>query len=119
MVRTSRWFARCSQSANRVLKSAGEANERLGMNEVSKNRFRRSTMPSDPGSFGGSCTTRVARVPVNAVTPAARRPPRPMPGSLSQINRRGTPAELIDQLPRAEQQILGLAGGQHPAGDEP
>ena len=29
-------------------------------------------------------------VPMNDATPSARRWPRPMPGSLSQINRRGT-----------------------------
>ena len=60
------------------------------MNEVSKNPLRRSTIPLDSGSRGGSRTSVVAKVPVNAATPAAFRLPRPMPGSLSQISRRGT-----------------------------
>jgi hypothetical protein len=38
------------------LKSAGEANERAGMNDVSKNPLRRSTRPLDSGSYGGNCT---------------------------------------------------------------
>ena len=89
-MRTSRAFALASQSANWALKSAGEVNSRPGMNEVSKKPLRRSTMPLDSGSCGRSCTILVASVPVNAPTPSARRPPRPMPASLSQISRRGT-----------------------------
>jgi hypothetical protein len=46
-------------------------------------------MPLDSGSRGGSSTSRVANVPMNAATPSARRWPRPMPGSLSQSSRRG------------------------------
>ena len=42
-----------------------------------------------------------------------------MPASLSQISRRGTRPSCCDQLPRPQQQILGLAGRQHPPGDEP
>jgi len=60
------------------------------MNEVSKNPLRRSTIPLDSGSRDRSCTILVASVPVNALTPSASRPPRPMPVSLSQISRRGT-----------------------------
>ena len=47
-------------------------------------------MPFDSGSKGLSCTILVASVPVNPATPSARRPPRPMPASLSQTSRRGT-----------------------------
>ena len=108
-------FASSSQSLNWALKSAGEANERPGMNEVSNQPLRRSTMPLDSGSRGGSNTSLVASVPMNAATPSAWRLPRPMPGSLSQISRRGTRPELLDQLPRPQQQILGLAGRDHPA----
>ena len=50
IVRTIRPFARSSQSANWALKSAGDAKLRPGMNEVSKNPLRRSTMPLDSGS---------------------------------------------------------------------
>ena len=46
--------------------------------------------PLDSGSRGGSNTSLVARVPMNEATPSARRWPRPMPASLSQINLRGT-----------------------------
>ena len=59
------------------------------MNEVSKNPLRRSTTPLDSGSFGGSSTILVANVPANTATGSVGLP-RPMPGSLSQINRRGT-----------------------------
>ena len=90
MVRTTRAFARVSHSLNWVLKSAGEVKSRPGMNEVSKNPLRRSTIPLDSGSRGGSRTSVVASVPVNPATPSACRLPRPMPGSLSQISRRGT-----------------------------
>jgi hypothetical protein len=60
------------------------------MNDVSNHPLRRSTRPLDSGSFGGSSTSLTARVPMNNATPSARRCPRPMPGSLSQISRRGT-----------------------------
>ena len=60
------------------------------MNEVSNQPLRRSTTPLDSGSRGGSSTSLVASVPMNDATPSARRCPRPMPGSLSQISRRGT-----------------------------
>ncbi len=60
------------------------------MNEVSNHALRRSTIPLDSGSFGGNSTSLVARVPMNDATPSARRDPRPMPGSLSHSNRRGT-----------------------------
>ena len=60
------------------------------MKEVSNHPLRRSTTPLDSGSRGGNNTSLVARVPMNEATPSARRWPRPMPGSLSQINRRGT-----------------------------
>ncbi len=62
-----------------------------GMNEVSKNPLRRSTIPFDSESRGRSCMIAVASVPVNAATPSASLPPRPIPVSLSQISRRGTP----------------------------
>ncbi len=42
------------------------------------------------GSLGGGRTSRVAMVARNAGTPSERVRPRPMPRSLSQINRRGT-----------------------------
>jgi hypothetical protein len=51
--------------------------------------LRRSTIPLDSGSFGGSSTILVANVPANTATGSVGLP-RPMPGSLSQINRRGT-----------------------------
>ena len=51
------------------------------MNEVSKKPLRRSTMPLDSGSLGGSSTNRVASFPTKAGTPSARRYPRPMPVS--------------------------------------
>ena len=60
------------------------------MNEVSKKPLRRSTIPFDSGSRGGSRSSVVANVPVNPATPSACRLPRPMPASLSQISRRGT-----------------------------
>jgi hypothetical protein len=50
IVRTTRAFARSSQSASWVLKSAGEMKVRPGMNEVSIQPLRRSTMPLDSGS---------------------------------------------------------------------
>jgi hypothetical protein len=72
------------------LKSAGPVKLRPGMNEVSNQPLRRSTTPLDSGSFGGRSTSLAASVPMNEATPSARRCPRPMPGSLSQINRLGT-----------------------------
>jgi hypothetical protein len=60
------------------------------MKDVSNQPFRRSTTPLDSGSRGGSSTSLVAKVPMNEATPSARRCPRPIPGSLSQISRRGT-----------------------------
>jgi hypothetical protein len=54
-----RWFACGNQPVSWALKSSGEANCRPGMNEVSKYRFVRSTIPLDSGSRGGSCTIRV------------------------------------------------------------
>ncbi len=42
-----------------------------------------------------------------------------MPGSLSQINRRGTRPSCWISSHEPEQQILGLAGREHPPGDEP
>ena len=90
VVRTTRAFARVSQWPNWVLKSAGEANDRPGMNEVSNHPSRRSTIPLDSGSLGGNSTSLVANVPMNDATPPARRCPRPIPGSLSHNNRRGT-----------------------------
>jgi hypothetical protein len=60
------------------------------MNEVPEYPLRRSTIPFDSGSRGRSCTICVASVPVNAATPSASFPPRPIPVSLSQISRRGT-----------------------------
>ena len=71
MVRTVRAFATVSHAVNWVLKSAGEVKVLPGMNEVSKNWLRRSTMPLDSGSRGRSRTSVVARVPVNAATPSA------------------------------------------------
>jgi hypothetical protein len=69
-VRTTRVFARESQSVNWALKSAGEVNVRPGMNEVSNQPLRRSTTPLDSGSRGGSSTSLVARVPMNKVRPS-------------------------------------------------
>ena len=89
MVRTTRAFALVSHSANWALKSAGEVKCRPGMNEVSKNPLRRSTTPLDSGSVGGSSTILVARVPANTAAGSVSLP-RPIPGSLSQISRRGT-----------------------------
>ena len=57
--------------------------------QAPKNPLRRSTTPFDSGSWGRSCTSFTASAPTKEATPAARRPPRPMPASLSQINRRG------------------------------
>ena len=89
VVRTTREFAMLSQSVNWVLKSAGDAKSRPGMNEVSNQPFRRSTTPLDSGSRGRSSTTLVAKVPANtAVGSVSFR--RPIPDSLSQISRRGT-----------------------------
>jgi hypothetical protein len=51
-VRTWRLLARSNHSPNWSLKSAGESNSRPGMNDVSKNPLRRSTIPFDSGSFG-------------------------------------------------------------------
>lgn len=61
------------QSVNWELKSAGDANVRPGMNEVSNHPLRPSTMSLDSGSRGGSNTSLVAEVPMNEATPAARR----------------------------------------------
>ena len=78
-----------SQSVNWVLKSAGDAKSRPGMNEVSNQPFRRSTTPLDSGSRGRHSTTLVAKVPAKtAVGSVSFR--RPIPDSLSQISRRGT-----------------------------
>jgi hypothetical protein len=73
IVRTTRAFALVSQSVNCSLKSAGDANLRPGMNEVSNQPLRRSTTPLDSGSLGGSSTSLVAKVPMNDATPSARR----------------------------------------------
>lgn len=89
-VRTVRALAICNQSVNCSLKSAGDANKRPGMNDVSNQPLRRSTIPLDSGSRGGSSTSFAANVPMNDATPSARLGPRPIPGSLSQMNRRGT-----------------------------
>jgi hypothetical protein len=88
-VRTTRAFAVVSQSVNWALKSAGDSKCRPGMNEVSKNPLRRSTTPLDSGSFGGSSTILVASVPANTAAGSVNLR-RPIPDSLSQINRRGT-----------------------------
>ena len=89
------------------------------MNEVSKNPLRRSTIPFDSGSRGRSCTILVASVPVNAATPSASRPPRPMPDSLSQISRRGTrPSCWISSHDPSSRSSV-CAGRDHPPGDEP
>ncbi len=81
-----------------------------GHEEVSNQPLRRSTMRLDSGSCGCS-TSRVASGTMNAAMPSARRAPRPITGSLSQINLRGTRPSSADQLPRAQQQVLGLAVG--------
>ena len=73
IVRTTRAFAVDNLSVNWALKSAGEVHFRRGMNEVSNQPLRRSTKPLDSGSLGGSSTNLVARVPMNDVTPSARR----------------------------------------------
>ena len=113
-MRTTRAFALVSQSANWALKSAGEAKRRPGMNEVSKNPLRRSTIPFDSGSCGGSCTILVASVPMNAATPAAQAAAAADPGLVVPDQPARHPPELLDQLPRPQQQILGLAGRDHP-----
>ena len=78
------------------------------MNEVSNQPLRRSTSPLDSGSFGGSSTSLVARVPMNAGTPSARRRPRPMPVSLSQISRRGTrpSCPISSQVPSSRSSVF-------------
>ena len=88
-MRTTRAFAVVSQSVNWALKSAGESKCLPGMKEVSKNPLRRSTTPLDSGSFGGSSTILVASVPANTAAGSVNFP-GPIPGSLSQISRRGT-----------------------------
>lgn len=90
VVRTTRLFAVPSQPLNWSLKSCGEAKSRPGMNEVSNQPLRRSTIPFDSGSLGGNSTSLVARVPMNAGTPSERYGPRPIPRSLSHNNRLGT-----------------------------
>lgn len=57
--------------------------------------------PWTPDPSAGNNTSLVASVPMNCSTPSARRLPRPMPGSLSQIRRRGTRPKLLEQFPRS------------------
>ena len=73
-VRTILVFALSNQLPSWALKSAGEVNDLPGMNEVSNQPLRRSTIPFDSGSYGRSCTTFVASVPANDATPCASRP---------------------------------------------
>ena len=64
---------------------------RPGMNEVSKNPLRRSTMPLDSGSLRlAAAPSWWPASPRTPRRPRRSRCPRPMPGSLSQISRRGT-----------------------------
>ena len=77
-------------------------------------------MPFDSGSCGGSCTTFVARAPVNATTAATNRPRRPTPVSLSHNNRRGTALSCPAKKRRhPSHDIRGLARRTHRRGDEP
>jgi hypothetical protein len=94
-----------------VLNSPGDSNDRPGMNEVSNQPLRRSTRPLDSGSFGGSTTSLVASVPTNEATPSARRWPRPITGLVVPDQPTRHPTEPPDQLPRPQQQILGLRVG--------
>ena len=89
------------------------------MNEVSNQPLRRSTTPLDSGSSGGSSTSLVASVPMNAATPSARRWPAADAGLVVPDQPPRDPPELLDQLPRPQQQVLGLPGRDHPAGHEP
>ena len=98
MRRTSRPFAVGNQPASWVLKSAAPVNVRPGRNEVSRNRLARSTIPLDSGSNGLTWTRRVASTPVNPATPAARAPRRPIPASLSQTSRLGTPPNVLSSI---------------------
>jgi len=65
------------------------------MNEVSKKPFIRSTMPLDCGSNAFSNTIRVAKAPANACAARVSFLPRPIPASLSQTSRPGTPARPL------------------------
>ena len=58
---------------NWSLKSSGDVKVRPGMNEVSNQPLRRSTSLLDSGSLGGNNTSLVAKVPMKAATPSARR----------------------------------------------
>ena len=79
---------------------------RPGMNEVSKNPLRRSTIPLDSGSFGGSWTILVASVPVNAATSGSEPAAAADAGLVVPDQPARHPPELLDQLPRPEQQVL-------------
>ena len=65
-----------------------------------KNRFIRSTMPLDSGSFGGSWRMVQPSTPANDAAESVSRP-CPMPLSLSQISRSGTTAAswISDHIP--------------------
>src|SRR5215218_11519566 len=66
-------------------------------------------MPFDSGSNGFNCTILVASVPVKPATPSARRPPRPIPASLSQTSRRGTAdncCATICQIPASRSGVV-------------
>ena len=99
-----------SQSANWVLKSAGDAKSRPGMKEVSKNPLRRSTMPLDSGSYGLSRCSVVASVPVNAADPFGVPLAAADAGLVVPDQPARDPAELLQQLPHPQQQVLRCAG---------
>ena len=100
-----------SQSVNWVLKSAGEAKSRPGMNEVSKNPLRRSTIPLDSGSCGLSrMQPWWPACPVNAADPVGVPLAAADAGLVVPDQPPRDPAELLEQLPHPQQQVLRCAG---------
>lgn len=63
---------------------------RPSLDDVSNYPLRRSTIPLDSECLGSNNTSFTAKVPMDATTLSARREPRPIPGSLPQMNWRGT-----------------------------
>lgn len=103
-----REFARGSQSASCPLKSAALANDRPGMNEVSRNPFARSAMPLDSGSNAFSSTICMASAPANDRAAKVSFRPRPMAASLSQSSRPGTPPRPSskDHIPASRSPVV-------------
>ena len=77
------------------------------MNLVRKKRFIRSTPPLDSGSRAFSSLISVPNVPANAAAGSVSLP-RPMPVSLSHVNRAGTaPASrIIDHIPPSKSGVV-------------